>query len=428
MLISILLSLSFGLRWGYIKNTEMIEPVRADALLYTILAVNIAAEGQYITQRDPATESKLMSRDPGYSFFLASFIKHTKSMKEFFYTTGFIQSVLGTITVLTTFCLSRFFLGWGWSFFTAFLTMISPHLISMTNYVLTETVFTFFLQAALVIYCLAIKRKSAVLIAASGLCFGYAIFVRSVLMLFPFALALLTFIFSKFQRKEAVKLAVVLLASSYVFLVPWKIWSHYNLKKGPNLLMSVIYVGSYPGLVYDDSPESKVDIGMPWYHDPEFQEVIKGGYPRIVVEIVKRFKEDPGGFLLWYLVGKPAMYWSWPFVHSGGDINVYPLKHNWYDTNSVMMLTKNMMRISHPFIIVLMHAGLFLFVRKRKMFSYEQQFSMGVMAILVAYFLSIHTLTVPVPRYSLPLRPLVYFLAVFAVAQLTGIFRHEVDK
>jgi hypothetical protein len=44
---------SFFLRWGYINNTEFIQPVRADARNYLMLALNLAQNGIYSSGEFP---------------------------------------------------------------------------------------------------------------------------------------------------------------------------------------------------------------------------------------------------------------------------------------------------------------------------------------------------------------------------------------
>ncbi len=425
LFITILFIVSFQLRWWYIKGTTMIKPIRADAWEYTAIAYNLAEHGAYSTDTGVEVKSKPNARDPGYPIFLAGIIKATKprTLKEFFYTTAWIQSILGATTVIISYFLARFFLPPVWSGAVSVLTMLSPHLISMTNYVLAETLFTFLLQIALILNLFAIKKKNkSWLLAGAGFAFGLAMCVKSVLQLFPIALAAMIFFFFRHKRKNAIKYSIILLTTSFILFAPWKIWIHFAFKgtESPSLLKATLYVGSYIGLVYDSENQRKYGRGMPYRDDPNYDNVVNGGYGSIFEEIGKRFRENPIDYSSWYLLGKPAMFWGWTMVHGGGDINVYPNLYTWYDRNRLMNLTKKLMQLLHPLIIILMHFGAVLFIIRRANYSKTQFIMMSSILILLIYFLAIHTILVPAPRYSIPLRPLVYFIAVLGIAELTG--------
>lgn len=424
----LLFLVSFQLRCWYIDGTVMIEPIRADAKLYAILAKSLGSEGSYFPTGniDTGLKKQLMTRDPGYPFLLAPIAKHAANLRAFFYTTVYVQSLIGAATVCLAFLTARFFLPPFWSGTVALLVMLSPHLISMTNYVLTETIFTFLLQGALLLFLYALNNKRTWLFAASGLALGAAITVRSVLQLFPFVLAAITFYYLKTDRKEAIKKSMLLVITSFIFFIPWKTWSHFTFKKmggAPSLLQDVLYIGSYIDLTYDNVPEGqpKYGVSMVYRDDPNYYSVVNGGYKRIIKEIRDRFEEDFIGYSTWYIFGKPAMFWSWSMIHAGGDYNVYPVKHTWYDKNPIMNISYKIMKFLHPIIILLMHFGVLLFLLNKNNYSRQQVFIMTILLALTAYFLLIHTILVPVPRYSLPLRPIVYFLAVYGVYRITDL-------
>lgn len=424
LFITLLFIGSFQIRIWYINGTSMISPIRADAALYTTIAANLANNKAYITEKDADLRSDLISRDPGYPVFLAGIIKilNITETSKFFYSTVTTQSILDAITVIISYFIARFFLPPLWSCAVSILTMLSPHLISMTNYVLTETLFTFLLQLSLILYLYAIKKRTSWLLAASGVSFGLSMCVKSVLQLFPIALVALTLYFFWNERRNAIKYAIILISTSFVFFIPWKMWSHYSFKdiEHQSLFKVVVYGGSYIGLVYNEENKMKYGIGMPYRDDPDHDNIVNDGYGRIFKEIGKKIKKDPLAYTSWYLFGKPAMFWSWSMEHAGGEFNVYPNNYTWYEKNRVMNLSKELMWFLHPLVIILMHIGVLLFIVRRKKYSNTQHMMMGTILMLILYFLSIHTILVPATRYSLPLRPLVYFMAVFAIAEIAG--------
>ena len=399
----------------------MIFPIRADARVYTIIAYNLARKGIYSIQTGSDVKPDPGDRDPGYPFFLSIIAKKADSLTGFFYSAGLAQSVIGAFTVVLTFFLARFFLSHSLSLIVCLLAMISPHLISMTNYVLTETLFTFVLVTGILVFLQALNDNKMSSFALAGILLGLGILIRSVLLLFPFILGALLFCYYRKEQKTAIKVIGIFFLASFSLVFCWKLWSWSVVKPSESsgsLLQETLYVGSYKNLVYDGIPPSqrRGGVGMPYVDDPRYEEVIQGGYQSIIKEIIHRFKMDPLGYSLWWLSGKPGMFWQWHMVHAGGDINIYPLSYTWYDRNRIMGVLKKTMQVSHPFIIILMHIGVIYFILKRKKYSKKHSYEMLIILFLLLYFFAIHVILVPVPRYAIPLRPYMYLMAVFPFA------------
>ncbi len=431
-IVSILLILSFVIRWQYINHTSMIKPIRADAREYTLIGLNLANYRAFTTDTGKEVESTPEYRDPGYPFFLAGIILVTNSFQQFLYVTLWTQALLGALTVVFTYFISRFFLPVPWSIGVAALTMLSPHLISMTNYILTETFFTFLLQGALLLFLIAMKKKNNLLFAASGSTFGMAMCVRTVLKLFPVGLILFFLLWYRKNNVITTKNIIVFLTASYILLGSWTAWSSVKFKdmeKPPSLLKIVLYEGSYVGVVYNDVPEGRprYGVGMAHRDDPNFDNVVNKGYSGVFREIGKRFSNNPIKYSSWYLFGKPAMFWRWSLFHAG-DINVYPSKYTWYDRSAPANLTKKSMRLFHPVIIILMHLFVVIYFLKLSHLLDDGHIPILTILLMMVYFLAIHVILVPAPRYSIPLRPQVYLLAVLAIYELFQRVNNRLSK
>jgi 4-amino-4-deoxy-L-arabinose transferase-like glycosyltransferase len=412
----------------------MLNPIRNDAAEYTLIAYNLVKHGAFSTDITPPVTSKPSYRDPGYPLFLVPIINISISKTHFFYTTVLIQSFIGALTVVASYFLAKFFMTTMRSVAVSLLALLSPHLIIMCNYILTETLFTFLLLVALLCFFYFLKRKSVWLLVGSGLFIGFAIIVRSVLELFPLILACLLFYTFRNDRKNAIKYCIILLTTSFIFFAPWKIWSYYSFKDAaplPSLLKLTFYSGSYDGFIYKDLPPEKpgYGIGLVSRDDPNFNYVVEEGYSTIFTEITKRFKENPINYSLWWLTGKPAMFWRWEmFVE---NINVYPVEYTWYDHNGIMNFTKNFMRFLHPLLLFMMHLGVVIYIVRYKNNSEPQNIMMITLLVLPFYFTSIHTILAPDPRYSIPLRPLMYLLAMFGMAkgvEMIGLLTSKIKK
>lgn len=465
---------SFLLRWNYVQGTEMIMPIRGDASLYTQIACNLVEHGVYSTDVGPDIKPTPQSRDPGYPFFLAAIIKLSGLDVYFFLKTCWVQSLLGAITVVLSYFLARFVLPPLWSASVSILAMFSPHLISISNHLLTETLFIFLLMLGVVTLLSALKREKPWLLASAGLILGLAMSVKFVFALYPIAIAALFLLLFKWQREVAVRHAVIILLTAFVFIIPWKAWEYLTISgvpESPSLFKQVLMVGTYKGLIYDGVPVEQQTAGgrKPYDNDPNFNAIVNAGYGAIFNEIGRRFGKDPVGYSSWLLLGKPAMFFRWRTEYGGynrvADINEYPSTYTWYDNNKLMTLTKNAMEFLHPLIIVLMFLGVVMYlfqvafitsrrgqansevagsgVRRgiaqrirqrycfagdlellqRPKFSNNQNAAMCIILSLIGYFLVIHVILVPAPRYSLPIRPFVYFMAVYAIFALTAFLR-----
>ncbi len=409
ILISIFIA-SFCLRWGYVRNTSIIQPIRADAYSYVKIAYNLTHHHVYSSADDPQGKSSPETRPPGYTFFLAGIMLLTDSFDSFYLSTLYIQCLMGAMIVLLTYALSRFLLSPMWSLLPTCLVMVSPHMIMISAYVLSESLFTFLLLMSMVSIALAYKSEKPIDYALAGSILGACIFVRPVLAVFPILCAAVIYFLNRHRNRRVILLSIILfLLTSFSFQLSWSVWKRVSFGPDPamsNQLKTAVLCGVYPDITYKNIP------GMPYREDTNFDSLLQEGYGAIGLEIMRRFKDNPFQYAVWWLLEKPAMFWSWKIFFNDG-INVYPVRFSWFDINPLMnILRQTMLTIHLPFVI-LAFMGIFFLIKKPKRLNKSPSTLCYLLClVLLVHFTLMFMILAPFPRYSLPMGPAVYLLGI----------------
>jgi hypothetical protein len=138
-----LFGLSLFIRISYINLLEIDHPIRGDASSYVQYARNLLQHGVFSksTASAPTPDSFWA---PGYPIFISFVAVFSDLLGLNVYNLILIlQGVIGAITVVLTFYLGLQFLPMIWAFSATILTALSPHLITMGAYILTETLFIY---------------------------------------------------------------------------------------------------------------------------------------------------------------------------------------------------------------------------------------------------------------------------------------------
>jgi len=419
LLVALLVILSFVLRWEYVKNTNIIHPIRADAYEYTMIAHNLANDHVFTSERNHQGKPSHEARPPGYVFFLAAIVSLTDSFQAFYISILFIQCLFGAGTVGLVYALARFMFPPFWSALAALFVALSPHMIVMSAYILTESLFTLLLLLATVLLVWACQKGGAGRLLLAGVILGLGIFVRPVLALFPL-LCLPIFFFVKKEKKKSRVLAIFafFLLASFSLQASWSIWRTATLgfeSKQTSQFKTALVCGTYPGITYRDLP------GMPYREDPEFQQIMDKDYTELFRHIVQNIQDNPGRYLKWWLVGKPMMFWSWHVFFSDG-VNFYPIEFSWFDTSPPMKMLRSIMLGVHPALVALSIIGIVLFGLGRFQAS-SATIAYILCFVLVAHFSLMFMVLAPFPRYALPLGPELYVMSVFALWKMTGLIK-----
>jgi hypothetical protein len=424
-LLGLLLCVSFYLRWISAVETSVNVPLRADAGDYFMYAYNLKHKHTY--SRDQTSlrnkESPVKPdavRSPGYPLFLALFVNGLPTGAMLQHIVLF-QAVLSSLTVCASFFLFLAFLDRPLAGIAAFLTALSPHLIVANSYLLTETLFCFLLVATLYSARSLPSRPSLGFAFFSGLLLGFGSLVRPILQYFPVLFSI--FLVFHFGWRKGSKLAGLSLLGFILSFSPWiaRNLQTLGIPADKTLMINFLHHGMYPNFTYANIKESR---GYPYLYDPKSSE-IGADIPTVLGEISRRFQEDPGMHLSWYLLGKPVAFWSWNTVQGEGDAFIYPVHHSPYFRNPVFQASHRIMTACHWPVILLALLGCILswFSLGRVGMERDFLFVPGLLSVLLLYFTLIHIVGAPFPRYSFPLRPLLYGLALFPVQVLQASLR-----
>lgn len=257
------------LRAESLYGTQVDRPLRADAMDYFMYAYNLRHHSVYA--RDVATfkesQQRVMPdavRSPGYPLFLTLFIDGRPNFKMI-NKIPYCQVIISTLTLVVAYFLFKSFLSIYWAGLAALLTALSPHLVVANSYVLTESLFCFFLALAGWLLSLFIRRPSLWLAAISGLVLGAGSLVRPSLLYFPLVVGII-FIF-QFGRRKGARYLTALLLGFILMLAPWFIRNMQTFKFMSDKALQIGFLqhGMYPQFMYKHLSQS---YGFPYRFDP----------------------------------------------------------------------------------------------------------------------------------------------------------------
>ena len=417
--IALLLLLLFAawLRIGAVLGTEVIEPIRGDALDYYHYAHNLRESGAY--SRTPATgvagevPPADAFRRPGYALFILPWIAHPPTLGMLL-RIGLLQAALGVALVGLAWWLGRRLVGRGTGWAVGGLCAISPHLVNSAIWLLSEPLFALLVLLALV---LAFDGRAAIAggarLYAAALAFGAAMLTRPTLDYLPWLLVPLALL--ALPRPRAWRTVAVLALGIATVMGPW--WARNLVQFGQlddrSLAVNTLLHGMYPDFLWEDRPET---LAMPYKFDPEAP-AIGRSTATVLSALAERASADPARYLRWYLVGKPLSLVAWDEVRIG-DAFILSVSATPYFSHPVFLATHLLARLLHWPLMVLAFAGCVLAWRRRSpVVGAAQAAGLRVVSLLLLYVLAVHVAGAPYPRYSVPFRPELYLMACYAAAE-----------
>ena len=263
----LLFALAMGLRLGAVNNTIIDVPIRADAADYYNYALNLKFHHTYSRQKFSANMPQPDAlRAPGYPAFITPFVEHPPTA-FMLWKINFAQALLDSITVLLALGIFRRIMPEGWALGAAFLTAISPHLISASTYLLTETLFTFLMMLSLWLMAIMISRNSKLLAITAGIVIAAAALTRPTLQFF--VIPVMAVLLVSHDRSKHARLVFPLLMGFALAYAPWLMRNldAIGSSSDPTLTINALHHGMYPDFRYQDIPESTgfpYRIAVPW--------------------------------------------------------------------------------------------------------------------------------------------------------------------
>jgi hypothetical protein len=169
----------------------------------------------------------------------------------------------------------------------------------------------------------------------------------------------------------------------------------------------------YPEFKFDGLDKS---YGFPYQYDPRSDEISKST-TSVLKEIARRFRDEPAQHLKWYLIKKPLVFWSWNNIQGFGDVFLYPVHQTPYRTNLLFKWSHFLMRYLHWPLVLFCTVGCMMVWLPQLKHQYPEKslYVARFVSALLLYFTAIHIIGAPFPRYSIPLRPFLYGMAVFCL-------------
>ena len=421
-------ALALLLRVSYVRVTKVNAPIRADAHQYVVYAWNVLHRGTFSQSIPGETLTADSFRSPGYPLFIA--LALSIGGPQYLYPIVlYAQAIVGALAVPLTYALGRFFLPrWG-ALLAAALSAFSPHLVSLGGYVLTETLFCFTVLSSLLMFFGAVRVRKIAYFFGAGIGFGCCYLVNETAVILPFMMVGAQWIGHRTgwfrgpnQRTRGL---IVFLAVFSMFPATWTLRNRLNVGRdastGFNRFVEALTHGSYPGFVHKN-PTYKY---YPYREDPEYA-VFSSSLKQFLQILSQRFQERPGRHLAWYLFEKPYTLWTWNILQGQGDVYIYPVKISLYDTSPLARLTHGLMKLLHPSVLALTLVAYITFVHRLIRHRYRlhaEADTPGYLMLLLLAHTAIYTLTVPWPRYAVPLRPELYLCATWGLVNILTYVR-----
>ncbi len=406
----------FFIRLESAHKTEVINPLHADAGNYFMYAFNLRFKHTYSLEignpadiASPVTSDAI--RPPAYPLFLSTFVDsvpNQKTINKILYS----QVIISTLTIFISMFLFQNFLSKLWATIAAMLVTLSPHLIVANSYILTETFFCFHLVILGWFMSLFVTKPSLWKAGIIGIILGMANLIRPSLQYFPIVMSI--FLIFQYGKKEGGRFCIAMLLGFALLFFPWitRNLLTLNIITDNSLSKNFLHQGMYPNFKYKNTPES---YGFPHKYDPNAKNSNKNTLV-ILKEITKRFRTEPLRHCQWFLLQKPIAFWSWDMVQGQGDAFIYPVSRSPYNNNSFFQWTSRLMYALHgPIVILALFGSLLIWVPHfTQALSGKTVVNVKYTSILLIYFTVIHMIGFPLPRYSIPLRPFIYGMAIFS--------------
>ncbi len=414
--------LAVVLRFTSAHDTVVDRPIRGDAKDYVGYAYNwknndiYSRQVTWVPSHRPAQTSPDALRPPGYPAFLMPFLTKTPDW-AFVRSVMWAQACIGIVIVLMTFLLARALLGLPAAVFASFVVAISPHLIVMENYLLTETLYTLLVLSTLCVGVLAVRAQDSashiVWAGLAGIAVALCCLVRPTLDQMPLVLVAITWAVPALKRYR--KASLCALAAFFVVMAPWWIrnlteFGHIN---DNSLMIQTLHHGSYPGFMYHDDPRT---LGYPYESDPQ-SHIADASLANVLHYIAHKFSEHPLKLLGWYMFGKIGFFFSWQMISGFGDIFTYQELQTPYYSNQLFRITHSLMFGLHwPLVFAGLLGSILVWTKAAGLILTGWRLrGMRWLALVLFYAIAVHMVGAPFPRYSIPFRPQLYLLAAFSV-------------
>lgn len=412
---------AFGFRYYYILHAVVQQP-RGDAIGYVAYARNLVQHGVFtMTAQGAAPLAGDSFRDPGYPVFLAFWMRIFNDWNTWYAAVLLSQVVLSSLTVVAVLSLARRWMSMGWLAAAGVLMAVWPHSVSMSGYMLSETLFGFLCAIGLLCLGVALQRRSILWAAASGIGLSLAALTNAVML--PFAVVVGLFLLMRRQLSLAMFAGLVLAALATI--APWSIRNAMLPTSGPTstdrALLNLVQ-GSWPGMhaAYQAKVNKDANAGALMAPINEEAALVEADPITGLSAMGRRMSSHPAIYIRWYL-GKPRLLWDWNIRVGQGDIYVFPTHNSPFEANTAFRLVAALCRALNFWLFVLAIAGCLLALIPKQ----EKTSGVAATALMLIFVTLVYSTLQAEPRYSVAFRALEIALATFASYRISQWIGHR---
>ena len=341
-----------------VRDTHIPVPIRADAAEYYLTAYNVAHNGIYSRSAGklatpPVEVTPDSYRAPGLPLLITPFMHLWPNHAAIIQRVLIINVALGVATVVGIFLCAAAALPLPAAITVGLLTAGSPHLISLTTYLLSETPAAFLVVLLLGVTALGLPQQhpKSLMLAINGMIIGLLSFFRPIFLGFGPVMPLV------FPGRTSKLRALVLGCIGIGVIVgPWMVRNALNVPPGSsqNYMVAPLVGATYRGYVYRGNPAT---FPYAWTHDPQF-DALQQNLATALPHIAKTIAADPTlGMLRWYFVEKQVYLFQWSNIDGAGDIFVYPARASPFRDNPVFVVGRALFFYTHEAILFLAALG-----------------------------------------------------------------------
>jgi hypothetical protein len=409
--IGVIALLAIGIRLFYVHTAVVFIPIRGDATQYMTYAINMVEHHTFSMQRDDIHPSPDSFRDPGYSTLLALMITIFGRGVSFYVALLNLQALLSGVTVgLCTWMASRV-MGLTATVAVGLGLAVWPHLLTSSDYILSETLLGLLVTAAVGLMISALDRSSRLRAAASGIMFACAALTNAVLL--PVA-PLVGFVGAwRDQERRGLWLLLALCA-----LAPCAAWSVRNATLDPHAradgraTMNFVqgaspeYHTAWKAATINHDPRGRIVLDQ---IDREYRLTLMDPAKGLAT-VAARLLDTPRKSLAWY-TSKPAELWGWEIGIGSGDIYTFPTLNSPLTGTGLLRFTTDVCYALNRPISLLALAAIILIVARRS------PVELVLIAFITVYVTAVFTVLQADARYSVPYRGFEWLLACYAASQ-----------
>ncbi len=417
-----------------VQETRVDNPIRADARDYYLSAYNLTHHGVYSHAPDqfgsrPTEIVPDAYRFPGLPLIISAFMslwpQHEQILNRVLSANLapgiatvicvlLVNVALGIATVILSFLAASMILPLPAAIAAGLLTACSPHLISMTTYVLTETPAAFFASLPLAIVAVKLSEDSKIqnsgqLFIAIGACVGCLSLFRPVFLAFT-PLTAIAFL----CRPDKWRALIFSCGGAALIVAPWFIRNLLNVPAGgPSLVADTMLRGSYRGYTFAANPSTFPDG---WLYDPSV-DFTRRSLVSTLEAVGNKITLDPLGMMKWYFVEKPVYLFQWSNIDGIGDVFVYPIVRTPFSDRIAFKAVHLIFEWSHVVILTLAFLGCIApwTPAVRKIISSKAKTVLRLASLMLIFLYFIHLPFFVAGRYAVPLYPVIFLLAVSAI-------------